>query len=295
MKNQRIFLSALTALLLLPGCQSAPMQGTMKVNLATGPTDGYYQKVCAAMREVGRDQGLEINCLSSKGSRQNVYKLERHKADFAIVQGDVAHHAWKGELPFDEPHERIIRLVAPLFTEKVHILVGPHQYLTSLKQLENRRVWTGVENSGTSFSAIALLQAAEVNLDKIKNQIEKAASLDGSEALALLRAQPGQEGDLIAVIEQPPNEQLITHTLLSMGLKKQLLPPFDGAPAFNVILRPDLSISSVLDMQAHDLQLPKDCCPRAAAVLADLGLTPVSQGTDMVNALGQLQGKKSTL
>jgi TRAP-type uncharacterized transport system substrate-binding protein len=72
MKKQRVFLSALTALLLLPGCQSAPMQGTMKVNLATGPTDGYYQKVCAAMREVGRDQGLDINCLSSKGSRQNV-------------------------------------------------------------------------------------------------------------------------------------------------------------------------------------------------------------------------------
>ena len=171
MKKQRVFLSALMALLLLPGCQSTPTQGKTTVILATGPPDGYYQKVCTAMREVGRDQGLEINCLSSKGSRQNVYKLERHEADFAIVQGGVAHHAWKGELPFDEPHEGIIRLVAPLFTEKVHILVGPHQYLTSLKQLENRRVWTGAENSGTSFSATALLQAAQVDLDKIKSQI----------------------------------------------------------------------------------------------------------------------------
>ena len=292
MKKQWVFLSALTALLLLPGCQSTPTQGKTTVILATGPPDGYYQKVCTAMREVGRDQGLEINCLSSKGSRQNVYKLERHEADFAIVQGDVAHHAWKGELPFDEPHEGIIRLVAPLFTEKVHILVGPHQYLTSLKQLENRRVWTGAENSGTSFSATALLQAAQVDLDKIKSQIQKATSLDGPKALALLRAQPGHEGDLVAVIEQPPNEQLITHTLLSMGLKKRLLPPFAGAPAFNVILRPDLSISNVLDLQERDLQLPKDCCPREAAALVGLGATPVSQGTDVANALHQLQEKK---
>jgi TRAP-type uncharacterized transport system substrate-binding protein len=66
MKKQRVFLSALTALLLLPGCQSTPTQGKTTVILATGPTDGYYQKVCTAMREVGRDQGLEINCLSSK-------------------------------------------------------------------------------------------------------------------------------------------------------------------------------------------------------------------------------------
>jgi len=122
-----------------------------------------------------------------------------------------------------------------------------------LKQLENRRVWTGAENSGTSFSATALLQAAQVDLDKIKSQIQKATSLDGPKALALLRAQPGHEGDLVAVIEQPPNEQLITHTLLSMGLKKRLLPPFAGAPAFNVILRPDLSISNVLDLQERDL------------------------------------------
>ena len=40
------------------------------------------------------------------------------------------------------------------------------------------------------------------------------------------------------------------------------------------------------------MQLPKDCCPREAAALVGLGATPVSQCTDVANALHQLQEKK---
>lgn len=292
MKKQRAFLSVLTAVWLLQGCQSAPPPGQMTVTLATGAADGYYQKVCTAMREVGRDRDLTIDCLPTRGSRQNVYRLERHKADFAIVQGDVAHHAWNDELPFVDLHDKIIRLVTPLFTEKIHILVRPHQYLTSLTQLKDRRVWMGLENSGTNLTATALLQAAGVDPDPKKNQIQVSTSLDGPKALHLLSAQSDPEGGLIAVIDQAPDEKLLTRTLLFMGLKKQLLPPFHGAPAFTVIFRPDLSISSVLDLRGHDLQLPKGCCPREAATLAGLGLTPATRDTDMANALVQLKEKK---
>lgn len=147
------------ALLLLTGCQSArPPRPEIKVSVATGVSGGYYHKVCGAMHEVGQKQGLVINCLPSNGSQQNIYSLEQGGAEFALVQSDVAHRAWKGELPFDESHKGVIFLVAPLFTEKVHVLVRPHQYLTSLAQLRRRRVWAGAENSGSRFSANTVLQ-----------------------------------------------------------------------------------------------------------------------------------------
>jgi TRAP-type uncharacterized transport system substrate-binding protein len=288
------------ALLLLEGCQSGKPPGPpIRAVMATGIRSGYYQKVCLAMREVGQKHGLDITCKTSNGSQANVYLLEKHSenpsddpsVEFALVQSDVAHRAWKGELPFDEPHQKTIRLVAPLFTEKIHILVRPHQYLTSLAQLKNRRIWLGAENSGSRLSATTVLQAAGFGPADLRHV---ATSLDSPKALALLRNESGKPGDLVAVVDRPPDQDGLSRTLENMGIKKQLLPPLQGAPSFNVLLAPDFVINNALDLKGQAFQLPKNCCPRQAKQLSAFGLTPVSEDEDMAQALDRLRKKEIT-
>jgi TRAP-type uncharacterized transport system substrate-binding protein len=244
------------------------------------------------MHEVGQKQGLVINCLPSNGSQQNIYSLEQGGAQFALVQSDVAHRAWKGELPFDESHKGVIFLVAPLFTEKVHVLVRPHQYLTSLAQLRRRRVWAGAENSGSRFSANTVLQAAGWETSDLNRIV---TSLDTRRALALLRKEPEKApkpGALVAFIDRLPNQEILIGSLESMGIKKQLLPPLPGRPPCNVLLAPDLSLNNALDLKQLKFQLPGNCCPKQAAALLSLGLKPVNRDSDMVQALDRLRQKQ---
>src|SRR5262249_11833189 len=112
------------AAVLLLGCRPTdPSRPMLRVVVATGAQDGYYHTLCGAIRDVGLANGLNISCQPSNGSQDNIYRLERHneqqqaKADFALVQADVAHRAWQGELPFYESHRDAIRLVTPLITE----------------------------------------------------------------------------------------------------------------------------------------------------------------------------------
>ena len=107
-------LIVLLGLSVLKGSAS-DVEPNMHTTVAAGTPGGYYQKVCSAMHDVALQHSIDIGCITSYGSQENVYDLEQNKAEFAMVQSDVAHRAWKGEYPFDEKHEGNIRLVMPLF------------------------------------------------------------------------------------------------------------------------------------------------------------------------------------
>jgi TRAP transporter TAXI family solute receptor len=113
-------------------------------------------------------KGLKIACWTSNGSVDNIKALENHLADFALVQSDAAHLAWFAEQPFNEPSN--IKLIAPLFAEKVQILIRPHLYITSPAGLQRTKsVWMGPSNSGSHLSALMVLQASGKTLDQAKS------------------------------------------------------------------------------------------------------------------------------
>ena len=166
---------------LMPACISARgAAGSKEISIATSSKGGYYYSLCIAMQKEATSRGLAIHCQTSNGSQENIYQLDNNDADFALVQGDVAHRAWRGEPPFEETHAGI-KLVTPLFTEKLHILVRPHQYMTSMNQFKGRKIWLGGKNSGTRAGKRA------------GHGIHAAAGLSaGSRGLASARRRPRQ-------------------------------------------------------------------------------------------------------
>ncbi len=257
----------------------------LKATLAAGTDRGYYTRVCEAIKEVASQENFEITCLPTQGSLENVYDLARGKADFALVQSDVAHRAWMAEAPFERPHPQI-QIVAPLFTEKIHILVRPHQYLGSVSQLKGKKIWMGPANSGTRVSASSVLQAAGLSPDPAGTIV----SLDERLAFALLGEKLLNKQVLLdAVIDsETPSPEALQQLLRPLGIKTVLLKLPQGPGHVTVLFRPDTVIPTFSDLVGKTVWASEGCCSDLAAGLAALGLAnPPAE--DVAAALKQLR------
>jgi TRAP transporter TAXI family solute receptor len=138
-----------------------------RLTLLSGPTSGYYYLVGKAISDLvaektSQDQGtpLKIEPIATAQTTCNLLGLEAGKADFALVQSDIAHDAWFGHPPVRSSPAQNISLIAPLFVEAVHIVVRPHLNLAHLSDLRGRRVWLGAEHSLTALTSRRILDAA---------------------------------------------------------------------------------------------------------------------------------------
>jgi len=134
--------------------------------LLTGPQTGYYFKVGNAIKTVAAEKSniegtsLPIEAIAAEQTRCNLLALETGRADFALVQSDIAHDAWYGHPPVRTTPVQNITLVAPLYVEAVHIVIRPHLDLARLADLRGRRVYLGRNGSLTVLSAKRILDAA---------------------------------------------------------------------------------------------------------------------------------------
>jgi TRAP-type uncharacterized transport system substrate-binding protein len=257
---------------LMPACisvQGAP--GTTKVSIATGGAGGYYQDLCNAMRKRGAERSMDIECQPSGGSQDNIYQLDRG-VDFAFVQSDVAHRAWRGEYPFEGPYAGS-RLVTPLFTEKVHVLVRPHLYMTSLAQLKDKRLWLGGYNSGSRLSAFAVMQAAGVTIPHVLKQ--SVRTLNNQAAFTLLKSDDYDKGNpaLDAVIDsQVPDPRLIFATLAAEGIQHREIP--NGPHNTTILARQDLDLEDLSHLNGRKVRVGARCGKQQLELLEALGIAP---------------------
>ena len=272
---------------LMPACISARgAAGSKEISIATSSKGGYYYSLCIAMQKEATSRGLAIHCQTSNGSQENIYQLDNNDADFALVQGDVAHRAWRGEPPFEETHSGI-KLVTPLFTEKLHILVRPHQYMTSMNQFKGRKIWLGGKNSGTRMSAYTVMLAAGMTSEELNNSVKK---LDNRAAFALIRTDRGAPA-LDAVIDtQLPVPLMLSATLESFGIKRHDL---SSAPHTTILLRPDLSINNLADLDGKNVVLGPGCSQEQITALSTEGIIEgISNAAPGQRVLQALRDKK---
>ena len=158
------------------------------LELRTAKAGLYYNLVGRAIEETFNSkkprQIPKLLATCGAGSTENVQRLASRETAFAIVQSDVAHAAWYGHPRLEmcpaqstvatssapqplvcdmtEPGCSRPAVITPLYVEAVHILVRPHLNLSSLSELQGRKVWAGGRGSGERFSAERILSAAGV-------------------------------------------------------------------------------------------------------------------------------------
>lgn len=134
-----------------------PKQGT---KLASGPENGTYSAFSKIFAENVNDFA---DIKQSNGSINNLDLLKTKGADFAIIQSDTVYFAYNGLKDFKE--QKSLRLILPLFEEKVRLFVVNDGSVKSLADLKERNICVGTIDSGTYFNAITLLSGIGLTAD----------------------------------------------------------------------------------------------------------------------------------
>ena len=161
--------------------------------------------------------GLIVTARTSDGAVSNVLAVNAGTADSGFAQGDVVADAVAGKGAFKTAGKQSqIRIIADLFPEDVHLIVARNSKIAKVSDLRGKRISLGVESSGTSVTAHAILLAYGIAEWRLKERH------DGADVDAQLM-QKGQL-DAFFFVGGPPVG--LIDDLISRGVAR--LVPIDG-------------------------------------------------------------------
>lgn len=120
--------------------------------------------------------GLVAVAQSSHGSISNVQAIAAGTIDSGFVQADIAYWAYTGTGAFEgKPRLDMLRSIANLYPEHVHLVVRKSAGVRSVRDLKGRRVSVDEQGSGTLVSSRLILQAFGLREADLKAQYIPAA------------------------------------------------------------------------------------------------------------------------
>jgi TRAP transporter TAXI family solute receptor len=158
--------------------------GATFYSIGTGGTGGVYYPLGGALasRLSVMDSVGRYTAEVTGGSVENVNRVRFGQIDLGFSLSVTAYQAYRGTGDFKEDPVSDLRIVAPLYPNRIHVLVGRNVDAESLDQLRGARVSVGSAGSGTEQSARELLEAFGLTYDDVQVQY-----LSFSESSAALR------------------------------------------------------------------------------------------------------------
>jgi TRAP transporter TAXI family solute receptor len=226
---------ALTLLLLLPAaCGKAPETGedgaqaapeNRFLSLGTAPPGGAFFVVGSALAEVldrhHREAGWRVTAEATKGSQENIRRLDQGQLDLALSNAAITYFAIRGEGGWDRayPMSSVVTL-AP----NVALFIAPESSgIRSIQDLRGKRVVVGPAGAGFEYFIRPLLEAHGITYDDFTplNAPQSAAVdmlADGAAAAAFL-------GGAVPTpsIEQATTTQDITFIPLDPAAREKLI------------------------------------------------------------------------
>ncbi|MGL5631030.1 MAG: TAXI family TRAP transporter solute-binding subunit [Azovibrio sp.] len=209
--------------------------------LTTGGEDGAYYAFAARYKEIFARNGIELEILTSKGSAENLQRLQDGTAQIGFIQG--------GSLQGDEDIEDLSS-IGSAFYEPIWVFVQGKKLPDRLTELEGWRIAIGQEGSGVRALASRLLEANE--LDSRHQPLISVGGLEAAEEL--------QQGRLDALfVIAAPEAPIVQVLLRSPGIRVM---SFSQAEAyrrmfpflFRLVL-PEGGVDLVRNYPRHDKQL----------------------------------------
>ncbi len=142
MALRRHLLVGATALAAIPSARAQPV----KISLGTATPGGGFPVYGAAFVEGVRrtDPTLEIEAINTKGSTENVPRLEAGTLDIALVQGEVVHEALSGigRAPAN------LKIITAMYATAGMFVVGADSPDRSIADLKGKPIAWGAQGSG---------------------------------------------------------------------------------------------------------------------------------------------------
>ncbi|MEW6427122.1 MAG: TAXI family TRAP transporter solute-binding subunit [Thermodesulfobacteriota bacterium] len=120
-----------------------------------GPEGGTFQYFSngIAVRLSKNLADTEVSNMASAGSLENLRRVNSGDADFGIVYSGDAYLGLNGKLTQDTNQYRNVQVMAYLYGAPAHLVVKADSGITSVAQLEGKRVAVGDPGSGAASAA----------------------------------------------------------------------------------------------------------------------------------------------
>ncbi|WP_421285123.1 TAXI family TRAP transporter solute-binding subunit [Aeromonas veronii] len=152
--------------LLLPLCAFSALLpfGSQALTIGTGPLNGVYYPtggaICRVLNAGHALHGDSCTVQSTRGSMANLKALGKGEVQLALVQSDVLHHALHGTGPFSgQGANNELRSLFRLYQESLTLLAAPNSGITTLADIEGKRVYPGNKGAGEQITSQALMAA----------------------------------------------------------------------------------------------------------------------------------------
>lgn len=211
----------LLAALTVAATQQSTAQTASQIRIGTGGPAGVYfvagNAICRMVRifapTATPDQSLRCAAPPSNGSIDNLRLLRQGQVDFAIVQSDWQHHAYKGTSRFAGQAYAGLRSVFSLHVEPFQIVVREAANIQSWQDLDGKRVNIGNVGSGhratfeelvrvhgqslSRFASVTGLGSSQQAAALCNNEIDAFAFTVGVPNASIAQATDGCDGRII--------------------------------------------------------------------------------------------------
>ncbi len=149
-----------------------PALAQEQLSIATGGTGGVYYPIGGGLAEVINTHvdGYSATAEVTGASVENMGLIATGDADIAIALADTVAQAYTGTGRFDGQQLPMVRGLASLYANMVHIVALEGSGITSLNDLRGKRVSIGAPGSGTEVNTGAILEANGLTYDDIDEQ-----------------------------------------------------------------------------------------------------------------------------
>jgi len=156
--------------------------GGTAMTMGTGGTTGTYYAFGGVLGQyIKNNAGIDVNVVSTDGSKANIQGIDAGDYQLGTVQSDVMAYAWNGTNSFaTDGAVKTFRVVGGLYAEAVQ-LITMDPAIKSVADLKGKSVSIGAPGSGVYFNAIDVLAAAGMTESDIKAQYQSFG--DSTEAL----------------------------------------------------------------------------------------------------------------
>ena len=139
--------------------------GSRFISIGTAPTGGAFFVVGNALAQVADEFGKTYQWIvtpeATKGTQENIRRLETRELDFALANAAISYFAYRGEGDWGRPFQiRAVMTLAP----NVAMFITPRETgLTKLTDLKGKRVVVGPAGAGFEYFLRPILEAHGVD------------------------------------------------------------------------------------------------------------------------------------
>ena len=143
-----------------------------QLSIATGGTGGVYYPMGGGLAEVINThvEGYSATAEVTGASVENMGLIATGDADLAIALADTVAQAYGGTGRFEGQQLPMVRGLASLYANMIHIVALEGSGITTLEDLRGKRVSIGAPGSGTEVNTAAILEANGITYDDIDEQ-----------------------------------------------------------------------------------------------------------------------------